>query len=254
MSDDKTQTNRSKLTLSLDYKILSIIFLITIIFMLLTWKPWLGTVNSNTRTIDVSGSAKIKATPDEFVFYPNYEVKNTDKQAALDELSKKSSDITSKLKSLGVQDEKIKTDTSGYDNIYYSHPESQNNPTYTLRFTITVSSSELAQKVQDYLLTTTPTGGISPQPSFSESKRKKLESEARDAATKEALAKAKQTASNLGFKIGRVKSVQDGTGFGEIIPMKGMTAVDTAASTSQMKIQPGENELNYSITVVYFIK
>lgn len=250
-----TSKNNMNLSLKLDYRILTLLLVAVIAGMLFIWKPWQDTISAGSRTIRVSGEATLTATPDEFLFYPTYQFKNEDKQIALDELAKKSDEIVAKLKELGVADNKIKTNSNGYDLPAYGEDESA--PTYSLSLTVTVGKSELAQKVQDYLVTTTPTGSVSPQANFSDKKRKELESKARDEATKEAKAKADQSAKNLGFSLGSVKSVEDGTGFG-IFPYgeRGIAtdSVMPTEKTTQLSIQPGENELNYSVTVTYFVK
>jgi uncharacterized protein YggE len=125
-----------------------------------------------------------------------------------------------------------------------------------LRPTAIVANRELAQKVQDYLVSTSPTGQISPQTGFSTTKQKQLESKARDDATKDARAKADQSAKNLGFKVAKVKSIQDGTNFGGITPMmlKDSAAGSSEAITSSLAVQPGQNDLTYSVTVIYYIK
>jgi uncharacterized protein YggE len=129
--------------------------------------------------------------------------------------------------------------------------------TYNLQLTVTLTNKDLVQKVQDYLVATLPTGGVSPQAGFSDSKRKQLESNARDEATKDARSKADQSAKNLGFRVGKVKSVDDGSGFGGMpyatSKAESAVALDIAASPS-LSVQPGENELSYSVTVVYTIR
>lgn len=249
--------SRNKLNLSLDYKIIAAVLLVIIIAMLAIWKPWSNNAGADDRTITVTGEAKVMAEPDEYIFYPNYEFRGPDKNAALNELTKKSDEIVSKIKSLGVEESKIKTNSNGYDGRPYPVDGNSKEVTYNLSINVRVGQREMAQKVQDYLITTSPTGSVSPQASFSDSKKKELESEARDKATQEARAKADQSAKNLGFKVGRVKSVEDGTGFGVYpMPERGVSnAMPTLDSTSsQLSVQPGENELHYSVTVVYFLR
>ncbi|HSX32202.1 MAG TPA: SIMPL domain-containing protein [Candidatus Saccharimonadales bacterium] len=246
---------KTKFNVSLDYRLISALLLLAVVIMLFVWKPW-ATTNTTARTIDVSGDATITAKPDEFVFNPSYEAKNTDKAAALTELSEKSEDITAKLKSLGVAESKIKSSTSGYD-YPVAYEKESGTPTYTLQLTVTVGKSDLAQKVQDYLVTTQPLGGVSPQATFSEATRKKLESQARDNATKDARAKADQMAKNLGFRVGKVKAVQDGGGFGDVMPnaSRGMaTTMIAEDSKASLEVQPGENDLDYSVNVTYYIR
>jgi uncharacterized protein YggE len=244
--------NDSKLTL--DFRTISIALVIIIVAMLALWRPWMPS-DANAKTIQITGDAKLSAKPDQFSFSPSYEFTNSDRTAALADLTAKSDEITTKLKDLGINSDKIKTNSSGYDYPVYYPVKGNGNATYTLQFTITTESLDIAQKVEDYLVTTNPTAAVSPQASFSDAKQKELENQARDAATKDARTKADQLANNLGFKIGSVKSVSDSQGFGiPIYPLSGGVAAPMAADTKSLEVQPGENDLNYSVTVVYFIK
>lgn len=255
MVEPEKPSSTNKLNLAIDLRVVVLLLVAIIVAMIVIWKPWDSAPNSE-RTVTVTGEAKITAEPDEFVFYPMYNFKNADKDAALKELTAKSDTIVAKLKELGVQDKNIKTDSNGNDySVYY--PDDKVEPSYQLSLTVTVKSREEAQKIQDYLVTTSPLGTISPQASFSDGKRKELENKARDDATKEARAKADQSAKNLGFRVGAVKSIEDGAGFGEVYPLlkEGAAAQDVAVSTRNgLGVNPGENDLHYSVTVVYFVR
>jgi uncharacterized protein YggE len=258
MSEDTASLKpaKNRVNVSLDLRIVVAVLLVTILAMLFMWKPW-TTTGVSDRTVEVTGEATVKAEPDEFVFYPTYQYKSTDKDAALAEATKKHDEVIKKLKELGVADNKIKSDTSGFDReIYMSAPDRVDSTSYSSTITITVDSREMAQKVQDYLVTTTPTGSVSPQATFSDAKRKELESKARDEATKDARAKAEQSGKNLGFKVGKVKTVTDGSGFSGIEPAMGRTLIaeDSMSSDMKLSIQPGENELSYTVTVVYYVR
>ncbi len=255
--DIPTPQKNTKMSLSLDYRLIIVLLLLVIGGMLWAWKPWqnISPLDTN-RVISVTGDANLKAEPDEFVFSPDYQFKDKDKAAALTQLTKKSDEVTKKLKELGVADSKIKTNSDGYNNGYYFEESSGLN-TYSLRLTVTVSDKALAQKVQDYLVSTSPTGSVSPNANFSDAKRKQLASKARDEATKDARIKADQSAANLGFTIGKIKSVKDGSGFDTPIPLysKNSIAADSAAANSpSLGVQAGENDLNYSVNVVYYVK
>jgi uncharacterized protein YggE len=242
------------LKLNLDYRIISVALLAIIILMLALWKPWTSTTTSN-RTIDVTGQATISARPDEFTFYPYYEFKNDDKKAALEQMTAKSNEVVAELKKLGVADKDIKTNSDGWAYPTARLEGQETTTTYTLRLTITTHKEDLTQKIQDYLVTTTPTGSVSPQATFSESKLKELQDKARDEATKNARSKAEQSAKNLGFKLTAVKSVNDAAGFGGVYPLsEKMYAADSVTSSPSLAIQPGENDLPYSVTVTYYIK
>jgi len=256
------QTPTKHIRLTRD-RIVSLILLAIIVAMVIVWRPWEGRFDAHSRTINVSGEATVKATPDEYVFYPSYSFKNTDRPAALAALEEKSAEVTAGLKKLGVADSAIASNSSGYDGggislddtIRFQRPSPSDSSIYTLQITVTIGTRDLAQKVQDYLVTTAPTGSVSPQANFSDKKRKELESRARDEATKEARAKADQSARNLGFAIGPVKSVEDGTGFG-VFPLSKSDYAEDSATTSDrgLQIQPGENELSYSVAVTYYLR
>lgn len=252
--------SKQRMQFSLDMRMLCVILLVVIAGMLAVWKPW-STTKTSDRTIDVTGSATIKATPDEFVFYPSYEFKDTSKDAALAALVKKNNEINAGLKTAGVKDEQIKTNVSGYQKgEYLPYTDETGKYVYSFQPAITVGDKDIAQKVEDFLVTTSPTGTVSPQSTFSESKRKELEAQARDEATKDARKKADQSAKNIGFKVGSVKTVSDGAGFsggcgsGTICPMMATTELSTRDSVSSLQVQPGQNELSYSVSVTYFIR
>lgn len=227
--------------------------MLIIVVMLAVWMPW--SRNSESRTISVSGESTIMADPDRYIFNPNYEFKNKDESVALNQQSEKSNEIITKLKALGVKDSDIKNNSSGYSTGQMSPVSPDDDTIYNLSLTITVSDKDLAQKVQDYLIATNPQGQVTPQPGFSESKRKELEDKARDQATKDARSKAEQIAKNTGAKLGKVKSIQDGGGLGQPEPMLYEDkAVSSSSSEQSMPIQPGENELKYTVSVSYYLR
>jgi uncharacterized protein YggE len=232
--------------------LLLLVALLIIGGMLFVWKPWQPAIKASDRSVTVTGTAEIKAEPDEYVFSPEYDTVNADKAAALKATTTKTNDVVAQLKTLGVADNKIKTDTSGYKNYY-----NDNSNTYYSYITVTVDNKTLAQKVQDYLLTTDPTGTVTPQASFSQSKTKQLTNQGRDQATKDAHDKAEQSARNLGFKLGKVISVKDNPDQfrsfdGNIsVGANGATAGEDKALSAP--IQAGENGFSYTVEVSYSI-
>lgn len=234
--------------------VISGLLLVALVVVLAWWHPWSRPATSD-RTITVSGQATITAEPDEYVFNPSYEFKNTDKAAALSAVTAKSDAVTAGLKALGVTDKQIKSNANGYNYGGYYYDESDKDYTYTLSFTITLTDAAQTQKVQDYLVTTAPSGAVTPYAQFSTAKRKTLEAQARDQATKEARSKADQSAKNLGFRVGAVKSVSDSGFGGGVTPMYAEDTVNGSVSSgTQLKVQAGENDLDYSVTVVYYVR
>jgi uncharacterized protein YggE len=252
--EQPSQNNAKPTGVHIDYRLIVGILLVVIAGMLVVWKPWHGSTSAKDRTIQVTGDATLTAEPDEFVFNPSYQFKNSDKQAAVADLTAKSNDVVAKLKGLGVANSKIKTNADSW--AYPVYDSSNATPTYTLTLTVTVSDKMLAQKVEDYLVGTAPSGTLTPQATFSTATRKSLEAQGRNKASQEARAKAEQSAKNLGFKLGAVKAVDDGSGFGGIYPLRGGApgTMDIKSNEESLTIQPGENTLNYSVTVTYYIK
>lgn len=241
------RSHKTNIFLALDLRIVIGILLIIITAMLILWRPWGG---ASDRTISVTGEAALRAEPDEYIFSPAYQFKNADQDAALAQLIQKNDDVVTGLKQVGVPENNIKTNSGGAGEQLRGSPES-GETTYTLAVTVTVGNRELAQKVQDYLLTTSPLGAVSPQATFSDAKRRQLETQTREQATTDARNKAEQSARNLGFRLGRVKEVADDSGFGA---SQGRIVPGGAEDAAQSPIQPGQNEVLYSVTVVYYVR
>ncbi len=242
----------TKQHMTLDLRWVVVALFIIIAAMLFMWRPWQSD-SSNERTITVTGESTLKAAPDEYIFTPIYQFENSDKTEAIDAMTKKSEAIVAKLKELGVPESSIKTNAGGFESTTIKTDPSDSS-IYTLQVTATVDNQELAQKVQNYLLTTAPTGNVTPQPTFSETKRKELQAEARDLATKDAHDKAEASARNIGFKLGAVKTVSDGSGFWAWPTEARDSVASSLAVQPTLSLTPGENELPYSIQVVYYVR
>jgi uncharacterized protein YggE len=249
---------RKTINLSLDYRMIIVLLLVVIVGLIAYCRPWEPRYGNNARTIAVTGKATLSAAPDEFVFNPTYEFTNADQKAALAALSAKSNELVGRLKGLGVPASDIKTNADSYNGyvvpVYPIKGNGNPQPAYTLRVTVTLADSKLVQKVQDYLVSTTPTGQVSPRAEFSDAMQNQLEAQARDGATKDARSKAEQSAKNLGFRLGAVKNVQDGEGFGGIMPLQaGATSADYATGDQSLVVEPGQNKLSYTVNVTYFL-
>lgn len=228
---------------------------VLLVAMIIIWQPWVPKIAGAGRSISVTGTATITAAPDQYVFSPSYDFTSSTKQTALANLSTKSDQIVGKLKALGVANKDIKTNASGYTDYGYYQPVYDGNNTYTLSLTVTVTDQKLAQKVQDYLVTTSPTGEVTPNVSFSTAKQRELQNQARTKAEADARSQADQSAANLGFSVGAVKSVTDNNSNNFPIFYNGVaSAAGDMATPKSLSLQPGQNDLSYSVTVVYFIQ
>jgi hypothetical protein len=249
------KNNTQAVTIKLSWRSVAAILLATNIISVILWQPW-NTNPATARKITVSGEAAIDAVPDEYVLSPYFEFTNADRAVATEALSKQSSAISARLKELGVKDEQVKSSTNGYDKYSYTGtPETSN--TLQLQYTITLDNKDIAQKVQDYMLTLKPQGQISPVVTFSENKRKELEEQVRTKALDDARAKAEKTAAQLGSKVGKAINISDGAGYGMPMPVAygsvgTMEArLDTSAS---VPVQEGQDKFRYSVSVEYELK
>lgn len=252
-----TSKTKNKVTVALDLRVVCLVLIVALLACVALWRPWTAVSNANDRTIEVTGEATLEATPDEYVFSPNYQFNTDTKEAALSAVTQKSSEVIAGLKQLGLQDSMIKSDSSGYEN--QSFPQfGGSKVTYNLQLTINVDKQALVQAVQDYLITTVPTGSVTPNATFSESTRKELERKGRTAATADARKKADQSAEELDFKVQKIKSISDTNqntpGFYPLSPKVGAEDSVIAQSAPAIAVQPGQNELSYAVTVVYYIK
>lgn len=224
----------------------ALIFLLALAF----WQPWRQT--GQVRTITVSGNATMRSEPDYYQFSPQYQVELKDKTAAITQLNAKMRTITDKLQTLGVKDSDIALSAAAYQQYY---PEKSDEETVTASLTVRVDTKDLAQKVQDYLVTTSPSGELTPIPSFSDERRQNLESDVRAKAIDDARAEAERTAKQLGERLGKVVEIKDTAGGGGIMPYETRVMSDDAAGApSSLPIFPGEQEITFSVEVVYEIR
>ena len=216
-------------------------------------RPWQANSASASRSISIEGSSSLKAAPDEYQFSPTYQEKGADRSAIQEQLTTKINTIVAKLKELGVEESKITLASTTYDNYWTDGADEVVSNTLT----ISVSDKEQAQKVQDYLLTTSPQGQISPYPTFSNDKRKELENTVRMQALADAKSKADRTADELGIRVGKVITIEDQP-MGGIYPMaidaRTTGIAEGSATVSSLPVLSGEQEITYTVKVVYEIK
>ena len=247
------EAEKTTIKLSVDFRVVSAVLLAVILVMTFLWQPWRGLSGTSDRTVRVTGTATIKAEPNEYLFMPTYEFKNAKKSVGLAAMTAKNNEVVAGLKKLGVEDKDIKNNSNNYQTYSYPGKPETDEQVYHLSLTVTVATKEMAQKVEDYLLTTEPSGQVTPMGQFSDVKKKELEDQARSQASQDAKAKADKSAKDLGYRLGRVKSVEDGQGFGGPITLEGRSvAVDSAGAS--LAIQPGQEEIVYTVTVTYYVR
>ena len=223
---------------------------IVIILQLITLLKVADSTPSNVRSVTATGEATLDASPDEFIFLPNFEFKSTDSATVKEAMVNKGTQVVDGLKELGVPEQAIKLDASQYNYSYFDRNSDTQRAQLNLQITIT--DRELAQSVQDFLVAQDATGQISPRPTFSEEKQKELQVAAEEQATADARANAERLASGLSAKLGKIIKINPQSS-AQPIDIYSLEAADSSRSGS-LPIQPGLNEYHYTITVEFELK
>ncbi|MBP6962527.1 SIMPL domain-containing protein [Candidatus Saccharibacteria bacterium] len=244
-SEVKTLKKDKKITLTLSWKLLSIILALLLVGLTIYTKPW-ETPISNARTIKIDGEVSIKRVPDSFIFNPSFEA---DSQQAIND---KTNEVVAKVKELGLGDAGIQTQISSYENYGMDGPDGTFN--HTLYLTLSVEDKDLAQKIQDYLASAGAVGSISPTVGFTRATQKALKDEATAKAVEDAKKRGESTAQNLGVKLGRVITVNEPENM-DVYPIAAYdSSFAEGSSKSSLPINAGESEYNYKIEVEFEIR
>jgi hypothetical protein len=245
VSDSKKE---KKLTLTLSWKLLSIVLIIltvTLVAYIVYLKPW-QSVSDNPRTIEITGQASIKRAPDSFVFNPTYEA---DSQEAI---TLKTNEVVKAVKDLGLGDAGIQTQVSSYENYGSNGPTGEYK--HSVFMTLSVEDKDLAQKIQDYLVTSGSTGQITPMSGFKEVTEKELRDQATTLAVEDAKKRAEQTANNLGVKVVKVISISESGEGIEPMPIMAYDSGSLEVKSTSLPINAGEAEYPYSVKVQFEIR
>lgn len=220
--------------------------------------------NQGGTELTITGKATVKAAPDEYVFYPSYQVKDVSQDIAKQKVTETGNSVITKLKELGVTDSQLTTsvtENQNYDYRLMPTPEKPNPvdgymASYSM--TITVNDLAIAKKIQEYLASTPVSGSISPTSAFSDATQRKLEREARKQALEDAKQLADDTAETLSVSIRGIKSIGEPTWGGPVpfaTALKAEGARDIAIqSAPSPELLVGEQEVTYQIQVVYRVR
>ncbi len=162
---------------------------------------------------------------------------------------------------MGMPEERITTSVNSGD--YYGIKaegveSSDDQSVATFSITAVTGDKKVAQKVLDYLVTTDPLYGVSPQSNFATETRRQLENNARKLALADAKERASETAAELDIRIGRVMEVSEPNWggiiqFGEDSIAPGASRDEATIETSP-KLLTGQQEVTYQISVTYRIR
>ena len=222
------------------------------------------------REISVTGEGKAYAKPDIAMISLGVTTKSEKSQDAVDQNNAKMNDIINAVKELGVQDKDIQTTSYSLnpvygnevvplypDGIYYPR---QNNTIvgYSLTQQVQVKVRNL-DDINEILDSATSKGAnVVGSPQFIIDDIEKFKSEAREKAIQQAKEKAVTLFQQTGLKMGELISIYEG-GFGGcgggICPYGFGVGGDALVKESVApQIQPGEEQVTASVTLVYRIK
>jgi uncharacterized protein YggE len=230
------------------YKIVQIALLVIILILLVLSKPWDTSASTEIRKITVTGQATVKEKPDEYRFNPYYEATGTNQAELKEQLTTQANQAVDALKELGVPEQDIKLDANSYDRWYVAQEGEEG--TLSVYLQITTRNEELAQEIQDYLLSTPAKGQLSPRATFSEAKQKELDVQVTDQAIEDAKTKANQQAKKFGTKVGDVIEVSQSQD--SVFPVAYDTLeLGAPEARSSLPVLPGQNEYRQTVTVTY---
>lgn len=235
-------------------KSLSVLIFFVLFFVFAKWGPAINfstTTQTKGEPFVVSGTGKISVVPDVAKIGLGIQESGTSLKLVQDSVNKKSQNLVSQLKKLGVDEKDIKTTSynifPNYD--YNTSPQKIAGYEVSINYEVTVRDFD---KVNDILSTSTDfganiIGGVNFD--LSDNLKKQKLQEARTLAVKEAKDKAEGLAKAAGISLGKIINVSE-QGQNQDRPI----LLLEKANISQPDIQPGETEINVSISLFYEIR
>ena len=204
-------------------------------------------------TIAVSGEGKVTVVPDMATVSLGVSVERDTAKAARDAAAQQMTRVVAALKNLGIADEDIATANVSLSPVYdYPTNAQPRIRGYQLQNTVTVTVRDLT-KVSDVVDDTVQAGATQVNGiSFDVKDRTAAEAKARDAAVKDAKAKADALAAGLGVTISGVASVAESVAtpiwYG---PSYGAAA--GAGDKAETPVLPGSTDVTITVQVTFLI-
>jgi hypothetical protein len=205
-------------------------------------------------TISVAGSGKVVVVPDLATVRLGVVIERDTAKKAREAAAESMTRVVAAVKALGIEDKDIATSTVSLNPVY-SYPVNQAPKIrgYQLQNMVTVTVRDL-DKLSDLLDDTVIAGATSVDGiSFDVADRTKAEEQAREAAVKDAKAKADTLAAGLGVRITGVASVSESVStpiWYERAYAAPAAGADAAAETPVM---PGTTDVVITVQVTFLI-
>ena len=209
-------------------------------------------------TVTVQGISQIKAVPDLVSVYINVETNGTTSKEANDQNSVIVDNIITALVKQGFERKEIVTQSF---NIYPwqewngdSYADKRFRAVHSLKVEL---STQETSKIGDVIDASVDNGAAISYINFelTQAKQNEYKAEALKQATEDARLKAEGMAEGLGKKLGRVVSISSSDFYYQPLRMYDQVTVGNAAEakSATTSIQPGEQDINAQVSVVYKI-
>ena len=197
--------------------------------------------------ITVNGRAEIQAAPDIATLSIGVETEAGTPGEALSDNAQRMTAVMTRLKGAGIADKDLQTSQLAIWPIFADRKQPRATVAYRVsnQLTVTIREIDLLGAILDEAVAD---GANSVNgPTFSIADPDPLLARAREAAVKDAIAKAERYAAAAEVELGKVLSIDEGSGGGPVFARQ-MRAEAMAASTP---IAPGESTLSVSVTMVF---
>lgn len=243
--------------------ILALTFLLVLlaIFVAIKIAEGFNFVDENDyNTITAQGDYEIYAAPDIATVTFRAHSENSDLIKAQAEVEAVVSSATESIKTLGIEEKDIKT------SYYNASPRYEYSPkTGERKLTGYEVDQSVMIKIRDLSKTSNVIGALGKAgvsdiggPNFEIEDKDALMQDARKEAIKEAKEKAKILAEELGVKLGKIVSYNDGNSYRGYEPMYAETKMSYAVANDTQAVAPtlseGQNLIYSSVSIVYKIK
>ena len=208
-------------------------------------------------TVTVSGEAKSVEKNQIASFTAGVDAVNDSKDNAVNEVNSKMEAIIKGAKSFGIAQGDIKTQNLNYyqnEEQYYDNGVSKSRKgqwRVSNSISITLRDVDKAGALADMLTSTGANNVYGPNFQFDDTSE--FENSLFDQAIKNAKLKAETIAASSGRKLGKVISVNEGYGGGNIYPMIGSAKLE-AGGGGGSPVEVGSGTISKSVTVVFELK
>lgn len=238
----------------------TVIVFFILLFAFAKWGPAIPfsvLTQSKGEPMIVTGEGRATAVPDVAKISVGIEYSGNSLVNTQDLVNKKSQALVAELKNLGIEDKDIKTISY---NIYPNQDYQKNPPVITgyqisINYEITIRKMEIINEVLTRVTNAGANivGGINFD--LSDEAKEKALTTARAKAIQKAKQNAESLAKSAGITLGRVINVNEYSG---IAPKPLLTneqlPVTGGGSPSNPNIQPGETEINLTVTLSYEVR